>query len=78
MDGDDLCGFTGREVNGLIDSDTATVTGNEFIAMACREDRSALEKDSTELGHAAPFREVQPETGRSNHTCTWLVPIEFS
>ena len=78
MDADDLCGLRGRQVDGFVNAHDATVGSNEFVTVANRLDGGALKQDASVLGHAIFLPVVQPPTGRSNQTWTWLVPIEFS
>ena len=71
-------------MDGLIDGDLATVTGNQGIALAAYLAGIAVEQDAAVFGHyalafcALVAARVQPEAGRSNHTWTWLVPMAFS
>ena len=67
-----------RQVDRLVDAHRPAVGSDQLIAMADGLDRGALEEDAAVLGHAAAPLRVQPVAGRSNQTCTWLVPTEFS
>ena len=70
MHGDDLRGLAGGEMDRLIDADDAAITRNELISVTCREHGCPIEEHASKLGHCEPFPEVQPDAGRSNHTCT--------
>ncbi len=73
--------FVGSTGGRWIASSTPTdapVGGDQLVAVPDGLDRCTLEEDAAVLGHAAAPLRVHPVSGRSNHTCTWLVPMEFS
>jgi hypothetical protein len=65
-------------VDGVVEAHHPAVPRDELLAVAFRQDRGAVEEDPSELAHATCSCRVQPSAGRSNQTCTWLVPTEFS
>ena len=91
---DDLGRLGRRQVDGLVDGDLAAVPGDERVtapddldgAPSSRMRRySVMARPDARIavryvGHAAAAvpAAVQPAAGRSNHMCTWPVPIEFS
>ena len=84
MHRDDLGRLTRGQVDRLVDADLAPIASDERVTGTAYLAGIAVEQDAAVFGHQAgafctlaPSR-VQPLAGRSNHTCTWLVPIAFS
>ncbi|MCQ0013548.1 hypothetical protein [Actinomadura madurae] len=61
-------------MHGLLGGHPAAVRGDEVVALADDLDVRAVQQDPAVFGHQA----VHPFSGRSNQTCTWPVPTEFS
>ena len=78
VDRDDLGRLDRRQVDRVVDAHRPSVGGDELVAVPDGLDRGTLEEDASVLGHAAAPLRVHPVSGRSNQTCTWLVPMEFS